>query len=282
MYRRHLLTGELARRARAYAAGSVSGVQAKDASTVVLLRDGTDGLEVYLLRRVSTMAFAAGACVFPGGGVDGPDREPGIAWAGPRRDEWAVRLAASPDLAGALVCAAVRETFEEAGVLLAGATSGGLVPDTGGPAWEHDRSALVRHELALGPLLRRRGLVLRSDLLGVWSRWITPEFEPRRYDTRFFVAALPGEQNARDVSDEADRVAWMRPDDALAAAGRGEIALMPPTSETLVELSPYARAADVLAAARARTAVRPRLPQVRVGADEVELVLPGGEEGRDG
>ncbi|MGH3098706.1 MAG: NUDIX hydrolase [Streptosporangiales bacterium] len=281
MLRRHLLTGELARRARAHADGTVAGVGAKDASTVVLLRDGVDGLEVYLLRRVSTMAFAAGAYVFPGGGVDAPDREADIAWAGPSRDEWGERLGASPALAGALVCAAVRETFEEAGVLLAGTRSGTLVPDTSGREWEDERSALVRHELALAPLLRRRGLVLRSDLLGVWSRWITPDFEPRRYDTRFFVAALPGGQHAKDVSDEADQVAWMRPGDALAAAGRDEIALLPPTLETLAELSPYARAADVLAAAETRT-VRPRLPQVHLRGDEVELVLPEGGEDRDG
>lgn len=281
MHRRHLLTGELASRARAYASGALGGVTAKDASTVVLLRDGAGGIEVYLLRRVSTMAFAAGACVFPGGGVDAPDREPDVAWTGPSRDDWAVRLGASPALAGALVCAAVRETFEEAGVLLAGTPSGALVPDTSGTGWEDDRSALVRHELALAPLLRRRGLVLRSDLLGVWSRWITPEFEPRRYDARFFVAVLPGGQHTRDVSDEADRVAWMRPADAIAAAERGEIELLPPTLETLVELCPYERAADVLAAAQART-VRPRRPQAHLLGDEVELVLPEGEEGPDG
>src|SRR5205807_1557581 len=125
--------------------------------------------------------------------------------------------------------------------------------------WEADRRALVDHELAFVDFLDRRGLMLRSDLLGPWAHWITPEFEARRYDTRFFVAALPGGQRARDVSGEADRVLWMRPGDAADAAEPGELAMLPPTAVTLREIAAYPRVADVLAAAPGR-AIRTVMP----------------------
>lgn len=273
MRRRMPLSGDLADRARAFAAGAVPVGAVKDAATVVLLRDSEASVEVYLLHRVTTMAFAAGAYVFPGGGVDARDEDAEIQWAGPSRHAWAAKLAAPPALAGALVCAAVRETFEEAGVLLAGRDTGGVVPDTSGDAWERDRAALADHRAALAALLHGRGLVLRSDLVHAWSRWITPEFEPRRYDTRFFVAALPDGQRARDVSGEADEVLWARPRDVLAAAERGEMTLMPPTRVTLTELTGYDTVAAVLDAAGGR-AIEAQLPWVDVHPEGVELVLP--------
>ena len=103
-------------------------------------------------------------------------------------------------MARALVCAAVRETFEESGVLLAGASADEVVADTTGDDWEADRVALEARELSLTDFLERRGLVLRSDLLGAWAGWLTPVFEPRRYRTWFFVAVLPEGQRTRDVS----------------------------------------------------------------------------------
>ena len=108
--------------------------------------------------------------------------------------------------------------------------------------WEADRAALLARTLSLAGLLRRRGLVLRSDLLRPWARWITPVTEARRYDTRFFAAALPGGQRARDVSGEADETAWLEPAAALEAASRRrEISLFPPTAVTLGELRAAAR-----------------------------------------
>ncbi len=103
---------------------------------------------------------------------------------------------------------AVRETFEESGVLLAGEHADDVVADTTGEDWERDRAALEARELALTDFLTRRGLVLRTDLLGVWRAWLTPEFEPRRYRTWFFVADLPEGQRTRDVSSESDQVTW--------------------------------------------------------------------------
>lgn len=267
------------RRARALAAGELEVAPARPAATVVLLRDAPGGLQAYLLRRVRTMAFAAGMCVFPGGGVDPRDEHLDEAgWDGPAPAEWARVLGCDQPLARALVCAAVRETFEESGVLLAGGAAGEVVADTRGQDWEADRVALVDRSLAFADLLRRRGLVLRSDLLRAWAHWITPEFEPRRYDTRFFVAALPAGQRAREVGGEADRAGWLRPVDALAAAADGRIRLLPPTAFTLSEIAAYDDVAAVLAAGTARD-LRPWLPKLVVGdAKDARLLLPH-EEG---
>lgn len=263
---------------RALDAGNLNPAEPRHASTVVLLRDGAEGLEAYLLRRQQTMAFAAGMYVFPGGSVDPRDESlASSSWAGPAPSRWAKLLTAEDQLATALVCAAVRETFEESGVLLAGATVGDVVADTSGDDWEVDRLALLDRSLSLAELLARRDLVLRADLLRPWAHWITPVIEPRRYDTRFFVAALPKGQRTRDVGGEADRVTWCRPADALSGWEKGELGLMPPTAFTLMELAAFDTVADVLAAGDERD-VQPVLPRVVVtDDDEARLLLPHDE-----
>jgi 8-oxo-dGTP pyrophosphatase MutT (NUDIX family) len=248
--------------------------QPRDAATVVLLRDGRDGVEAYTLRRQRTMAFASGMYVFPGGRVDPRDSRHEVAWAGPSAADFADRFATSEPLARALVCAAVRETFEESGVLLAGAAAGELVADTGGHDWEADRQALVDRALAFSDMLARRALVLRADLLRAWARWITPEIEPMRYDTRFFVAALPTGQRTRDVGGEADRVEWVRPAEALERWSRGEMRMLPPTVTTFGEVSRYASVEAVLAAAGDRR-IEPIRPKAVLEDGKVRLVLPG-------
>src|SRR4051812_42999034 len=159
--------------AREFAEGRRTPSEPRDAATVVLMRAGSDCLEVYLLRRQTTMAFAGGMCVFPGGGVDPRDFDSSVAWAGRPPSLWAAQLGTSEEMARALVCAAVRETFEESGVLLAGPSGTEVVADTTGEDWEADRLALEGKELAFTSFLQRRGLVLRTDLLGVWSAWCT-------------------------------------------------------------------------------------------------------------
>jgi 8-oxo-dGTP pyrophosphatase MutT (NUDIX family) len=245
----HELPPELVERAQEFVASGQQPVATEDAATVVLLRPATSGFEAYLLRRHSRMAFAAGMYAFPGGRVDPHDYDADVGWAGRSAGEWATSFACTPDLAGALVCAAVRETFEEAGVLLAGRTSAAVVSDLSGEDWEADRKALMQRTLSLGEFLHSRRLVVRSDLLRPWAHWVTPEFEPRRYDTRFFVAALPAGQEARDVSGEADAVTWMRPEEAVAAVDRREMAMLPPTYVTLRELAEFDTVDDALAAA---------------------------------
>ncbi|MFC7590690.1 NUDIX hydrolase [Nonomuraea antimicrobica] len=253
------LSAELAARARDVLAGRVRPAPARDAATVVLLRPGP---EVYLLRRKATMAFAAGAYVFPGGSVDARDADQDVAWAGPSPAEWGEVFNAGERLARGLVCAAVRETFEESGVLLAGPGPDSVVADTTGDDWEADRLALIDRSLGLSDFLARRGLVLRSDLLKPWAHWITPEIESKRFDTRFFVAVLPEGQRTRDVGGEADRVIWQRPGEALELAREGEIFLMPPTHHTLGELTAYDRVADVLAARREIVTIMPRAVEI--------------------
>jgi 8-oxo-dGTP pyrophosphatase MutT (NUDIX family) len=242
----------------------------RDAATVVLLRDAPSGPEVFLLRRVVGMAFAAGMTVFPGGGVDLRDADVPVAWSGPEPAWWGRRFGCDPDLATALVCAAVRETFEEAGVLLAGPDAHSVVDDTAPHA--QARRALVARELSLAEFLADAGLVLRSDLLRPWSNWVTPAEEPRRYDARFFVAALPDGQRADGITTEADDVAWRRPGDALTDWKSGHIGLLPPTWTTLAELDECRSVSEAMAVERSISKVVPRV--VRSGG-VLRLVLPG-------
>lgn len=249
MSQRRQLPPALAERVRRFAAGGTDPVVPRPAATVLLLRDDpAAGLRVYLLRRMRSMAFAGGMYAFPGGAVEADD----------------------VDFLGA----AVRETFEEAGVLLAGPSSDAIIEDVTGADWEADRQALVRKELLFADFLDRRGLVIRRDLLVRWAHWITPEFEERRYDTHFFVAALPAGQRTRDVSGEADRVCWLTPAEALAQLHRSEINMLPPTAVTLADLTAYPSVGSVLAAASARD-VPTITPVAVIEGDEVRLILPG-------
>ncbi|MEV4973569.1 NUDIX hydrolase [Streptomyces scopuliridis] len=264
-------------RIRALAAGEITPMTPRRAATVMLLRDGPGGPAVHMLRRRASMAFAARAYAYPGGGVDPRDDDRTVGWAGPGRDVWARRLGVDAASAQAIVCAAVRETYEEAGVLLAGETARTVVGDTTGDDWEADRDALAGHELSFADFLNRRGLVLRSDLLGAWARWITPEFEPRRYDTWFFVAALPPGQRTRNTSTEADRTVWMRPAEATEAYDRGELLMMPPTVATLRQLQSYGTADEALAGSDGRD-LTPVLATARMEGEELVLSWPGHEE----
>ena len=220
----------------------------RQAATVLLLRDGVAGLEVYLLRRTKGMPFAGGMTAYIGGGVDPRDGDAEIAWAGPPPSDWASAFGCDERTARELVCAAVRETFEEAGVLLAGsADDGTVVPDVSGEDWEQQRQALMSRELSLAEFLAERGLCVRSDLLRPFAHWITPPVEPRRYDTKFFVAALPVGQEARHVSGEADEVSWLTPAAAIAEAHAGGRPMLPPTLHTLGQLQPFASVDEALA-----------------------------------
>src|SRR5947208_3580491 len=142
------LPGEWRERIEDILAGRVAPAAPRHAATVVVLRD-RDGLEAFMLRRVSSMDFAPGAYVFPGGSVDPRDGERHTGWAGPSPREWGQALGADPTLARELVCAAVRETFEESLVLLAGATPETVVGDTRGAEWETGRRALLDRSQSL-------------------------------------------------------------------------------------------------------------------------------------
>jgi 8-oxo-dGTP pyrophosphatase MutT (NUDIX family) len=266
------LPGELGETAKAILSGAQAPAEPRDAATVMLLRTGAAGLEVYMLRRKASMAFAPGAFVFPGGSVDARDADEQVAWSGPDAAEWGQIFDAQPAQARALVCAAVRETFEESGVMLAGESADSVVADTTGEAFEADRHALLDKSISLAELLGQRHLVLRADLLRPWSRWITPIVEPRRFDTRFFAAALPAGQRTRDVGGEASEVAWVTPQKALQDWERGEIRLFPPTAVTLKELAACGDVETVLAGPRQ---VAPLIPEIQMREGAVWLTVPG-------
>lgn len=204
-------------------------------------------LEVFVLHRVAGMVFAPSVTVFPGGGVDPTDAQD-IPWSGPDRHWWAEALGTPPQQAAALISAAVRELFEETGVLLAGHG-----------ATEADRLEVTAHRRSLAELLTACGLTLRTELLRPWANWVTPIGNTRRYDTFFFLAVQPEGQQARMLTTEAESGRWACPSDLLAEYGAGTLALMPPTLAMLTDL---AAAGTVTNAMAQRRQIVPVLPTV--------------------
>ncbi len=270
---RYVASGSVAQLARAWLdAGGPPGVPTRRASTVMVLRraepDGAagTGVEVFMQRRVATMAFAASMWVFPGGGVDPRDADADMPWAGPSPDEWATRMNVPRPEAIELVCAAVREVFEECGVLLAGPEGQELLADVAGPGWQRHRDALIAKEVSLSQLLARERLVLRSDLLSLQDHWVTPEFEPKRYDTYFFAALLPHGQTADDLTTEADLSCWVRPADLLADLAADRARMLAPTSWNLERLGRADTPAQVIGAA---PAIGPIMPVAAYHGEDV-------------
>ena len=203
----------------------------RPAATVLLLRDGAGGLEVLMTRRSATASFAPGAYVFPGGGIDAADAD-GHALA--------TRRPTQGDLHLTQAIAAIRESFEELGVLLARRADGT-------PATAADVAGLDRH----GPFLaqcRDRGLTLAADQVFVLAHWVTDRDLPRRFDVPFLVARMP--EGQAPVADEAEQFepVWVRPADALARHEAGQFFMIFPTIRTLERLKTYAAVQDVLAA----------------------------------
>ena len=238
-------------------------------------------VDVFMLRRVATMAFAPRMMVFPGGGVDPRDADPDLPWAGPSPAEWGRMLVADELTARELVVAAVREVFEECGVLLAGADADAVVGDVSGPSWQAERAALLSHEVSLAQMLIRRGLVLRSDLLRARAHWITPEFEPKRYDTRFFAALLPAGQIADDQTSEADHADWADPARLLQDYASGSALLLPPTVVCLEQVAAAPSAAEFLAADVPMAPITPVVVQTD-DAVVIRCTLPWGHLPRAG
>jgi hypothetical protein len=244
----------------------------RPAATVMLVRDTPAGIKVFLMRRHAAMEFAGGVMVFPGGGVDERDRNADIAWYGPEPSWWAQRLGVETGLAEALVCAAARETFEESGVLFAGPESGlgdpGIISDAS--VYRDARAALASNELSFADFLRREKLVLRADLLRPWANWVTPKEErTRRYDTYFFVGALPEGQRADGENTESDRAFWSTPQAGLDDFADGRSFLLPPTWTQLDSLNGRT-VAEVLAVQRKIVAIEPSV-DVKGGNWEIEF-----------
>lgn len=251
-------------------------VPPRPAATVMLLKDSaaSGGVDVFVFRRVASMDFAAGMHVFPGGRVDERDDDTRLPWSGPVPETFADQLSADPGLARVLVVAAVRETFEECGILLAARPDGRPVDGLGGgpwsDAWTERHRRLVAGEAPLAEILLEAGLVLRADWLHPWAHWITPVSERRRYDTRFFVAAVPAGQEARDLGGEGELAEWLNAADGVRRSVAGQARLMPPTLVCMEELAAAPSVAAVLGTERR---VRPVTPWVAAPPDEGLLLV---------
>jgi 8-oxo-dGTP pyrophosphatase MutT (NUDIX family) len=221
-------------------------VLVRDAATVMLVRDGAAGLEVFVQRRSPHIEFGPGATVFPGGAVDPDDGSVPIVGRPPApTDALLTRTGARRWFA-----AAAREAFEEAGFLL---TTDDLTA-TLGPDVDAVRAAVSRGERSFADLLRSHGTSVAGDRMVVFSHWLTPEGSPRRYDTWFLLAAAPEGQHGRHDDGEAVHSEWARPEELLHRWSRDEIDLIFPTMRTLRVLEQYSTADSVLAALRAADA----------------------------
>lgn len=251
-------------------------VTPREAATVMLVRDDPD-LQVFMLRRNLNADWVGGAYVFPGGAVDPGDRDAAIARRCPDRDDAgaSAHLGLSRGGLGFWV-AGVRETFEEAGVLLARTAATGALVDPADPRLGTERAALNAGSLTFGDFVESEDLALDVGAMEVFSHWITPEGMHRRYDTWFFVAAAP--EGHAYLHDDGETVAsiWTRPVDALAASDRGELELIFPTRKNLEALARFRSAADLLDAVRRATDVPPATqPRIVHDAGGTRIALPG-------
>lgn len=245
-------------------------VEPRLAATVVLVRPGRGGPEVLLTRRPASMAFAPDMHVFPGGRVDAVDADPDLlarSVVSPAEAARALGGDLGPATALAVHVAAVRELFEEAGVLLAdGGVDAGSAAAAAVPSRSVSlaRSALVGGEATFAEVAAELGLRLRTDRLVPLSRWVTPAVLPRRFDARFFAAELPAGTRVSFEGGEVVSHAWLTPAAALAAIAGGEIGMWVPTSATLQQLEH----------ARSLAEMHERLSPGELGAIEVETVSP--------
>ena len=253
------------------------------AATAMLLRDAGGAVEALLVRRHRAMAFLGGAWVFPGGKLDPVDRSPESlrlvpAPARERCQAWAASPArpCSVEEALALYVAACRETFEEAGVLLAGTRDGLRCSPDLLERLQRERDDVARRPAAFLEMLLRERLELEAGMIP-WAHWITPSAERIRFDARFFAVHVPSEQRVFLDAGEATDHLWVRPGAALEAHRRGEMTMAAPTSATLAEaaesIAAHGGAAHVIAAETGRV-ISPILPKLRREDGGVLAVMP--------
>jgi 8-oxo-dGTP pyrophosphatase MutT (NUDIX family) len=242
----------------------------KDASTVIVLRDTDEGPETFLLCRHHQSGFMGGAHVFPGGKVDSSDKEQSWrARVGRTTEEITAQLGESDaDVGLGLLVAAVRETFEEAGVLLAKTAA------------DVDLSAIrqrIHGGSSFAKLARDIDMQIDSSALTPYARWVTPEMESRRFDTRFYIAVLPEGQTGSHDGTETTSATWLRPADAIESMFAGRIKLAPPTVRTLQWLGQFEDTGSVIADALSRKPPLVR-PLLVTGNNGWFLALPGDPE----
>lgn len=268
-------------------------VTLRDAATVMLVRDGVGDvgsatIEVCMLRRNLTSEFVAGVYVFPGGSVDPDDRGPEAEeLCRGRTDAEASALVGLESGGLAFWVAALRECFEEAGVLVAepvgpggpGGPGGGMLLDTGNPEvgrrFASYRDGINQGSVRLLDVCRAENLLLATDTVHYVSHWITPELAPRRYDTRFFVTIAPPGQVASHDDGETIATIWVNPTAALARQAAGEIELLPPTIANLKSIEGFTSTAEVMEWAGGITEVTTVLPVVVIDEGRVLILRPG-------
>ena len=217
-----------------------------DAATILMVRD-LPAFEVLMVKRHHQIDFVPGALVFPGGKTDPQDRDP--AWA-----QHCLNWDGTPEVERPLRISALREAFEESGVLLAKTADGGV--------WKVDpraaeaREAVSRHERPFIDLVRTLGLVLDLGSLALFARWITPAMMPKRFDTYFYIATAPDDQLAACDGWETVDAEWIAPAEVLRMGEAGERKVIFPTRMNLQLLAQSASADEAFAAALARPTVR--------------------------
>ncbi|MCP3853437.1 MAG: NUDIX domain-containing protein [Actinomycetia bacterium] len=260
-------------------------VELRDAATVMLVRDSTAGPEVFMLQRHLNSDFVGGAYVFPGGGVDAEDRDDDLEPVCQGRTDAETSAELGIESGGlAYWVAAVRECFEEAGVLLAYDAHGQVVDFSDADIdarFQTHRAGVDSRERRLVEVCEEESLVLATDDIHYWSHWITPVGPPRRFDTRFFIAPAPAAQVAAHDDRETVDNLWVRPADALERHRRGELEMILPTIANLEQISPFDTVADLLAAARQITDVPAILPKIVIDADGKPSPLMPGDPGYD-
>lgn len=245
------------------------------AATVTLVRDTPRGIEVLMTQRSLRSGFMPGVHVFPGGGLDDADHDAELHAMCVGIDDTVASRTLGIERGGlAYWIAAIREAFEEAGILLAYDAGGGMVALIGAAAqrFRAHRNALDGGRSGLGQIARAENLRLATDRLLYFSHWITPVGAPRRYDTRFFLAVAPESQEASHDNREAIAHAWMRPAETLHRYGRDEIKMRTPTIKTLELFARFATAASLVAGVRAQGKIPALLPRI---ARDGRSLLPG-------
>jgi len=249
----------------------------RPAATVVVLRDSPNGPEVFMVRRHTDTAFMGGAYVFPGGRVDPNDDDDADAWC----DGAAHAVAQLPDVdrdaAVAYHVAAVRELFEEAGVLLArdpGARFVSLADANAQARFSGYRADVHSGLTTFRTVVEAERLRLALDALVRFAHWVTPPIDTRQFDTRFFMTRIPPDQTPAHDDRETTDSDWITPREAIARAQRDDFVLPPPTWTTLRELEPFRSVDEALAWARGRRVVR-RMPQLHIEDGVRFLLIPG-------
>lgn len=253
----------------------------RNAATVILTRDGDRGMEVFLMRRHRAQSFMAGAFVFPGGALDEDDADPALASyiTGLTAEQAAKNLQeinVLPQTAFSLYMAAIRETFEEAGVLLAYSRDGEPLqyPDEQTAArLSQARRALHQKELSLNELAKQENIRFAFDMLTPFAHWMTPDIEKKRFDTRFFLTRIPAGQTPLHDAVEMTESRWMTPLEAVTAHRNREIRLMPPTLRSLEDISDITDTASLIQSVQDKK-IYPVLPQARKINGELQLLLP--------